>query len=144
MPGWRSHSCEEAALEQVEAAEKLVNLYGYWPSFHDAHLETITIAVEENTVTISFTTNDSVEKAGEPVRDELALVTLRWEEVSELNIQASDWGGQSWVWDMLLTVAETGIRTEIQSGDELRAVIVASRVKVVEVRPVDGQLAASA
>jgi hypothetical protein len=143
MPGWRHHSCEEAALGQVEGAEKLVSLYGYWPSFHDANVETITIDTEENTVTISFTTNDAVEKTGEPVRDELALVTLQWQEVSDLSIQATDWGGQSWVWDMLLTLTETGIRTEIQPHDELSVVIVASRVKVVEVRPIDSSLASS-
>jgi hypothetical protein len=127
----------------VEGTEKLVSLYGYWPSFHDANVETITIDTEENTVTISFTTNDAVEKTGEPVRDELALVTLQWQEVSDLSIQATDWGGQSWVWDMLLTLTETGIRTEIQPHDELSVVIVASRVKVVEVRPIDSSLASS-
>ena len=94
MPGWRSHACEEAALSQVEGAEKLVNLYGYWPSFHDAVRTGITIDGEEAAVTVCFTTNDRVEKEGEPERDELAAVTMRWEEVSDLNIHAARWDGQ--------------------------------------------------
>jgi len=137
MPGWRSQSCEEAALGQVEGAEKLVNHYGYWPSFHDALIQTITVSTEETAGTISFITNDLVEKAGEPERDEKALVTLRWEDVSELTIQARDWGGQSWVWDMRFTLTEAGIRTDIQPNDDLGAVIVAGQIKVVDVRSVD-------
>jgi hypothetical protein len=46
------------------------------------------------------------------------------------------------VWDMLLTVAEAGIRTEIQPNDGLGVVIVAGRVKVLDVRPVDDGSAA--
>jgi hypothetical protein len=137
MAGWRHHSCKEAALGRVEGAEKLVGLYGYWPSFHDALVQTITIDSEETTVAISFWTNDRVEKEGEPKTDRQALVTVRWEDVSELTIRATDWGGQSCVWDMLLTVTEAGIRTEIQPNDDLSAVIVAGQVKVVDVRPVD-------
>jgi hypothetical protein len=129
-------------LGRVEGAEKLVDLYGYWPSFHDAFVRTITIDSEETAVTICFMTNDRVEKAGELETDLRALVTLRWEEVSELTISATDWGGESWVWDMLLSTTETGIRTEIKPNHELGAVIVAERVKVVEVRPLDAGSAA--
>jgi hypothetical protein len=65
-----------------------------------------------------------------------------FKSVSELTISATDWGGQSCVWDMILTVTEAGIRTEIQPNHDLGAVIIAGRVKVVEVRPVDAGSAA--
>jgi Immunity protein 50 len=56
----------------VEGSSKLVELYGYWISFHDAAVETVQIEREGPTVTIAFTANDAVLKEGQEDRELLS------------------------------------------------------------------------
>jgi hypothetical protein len=128
---------QKLALALVEGAAGLVELYGYWPSFHDARVEAVQIEREGPTVTIVFTTNDLVDKEDKRQRDQLARVTVRWYEVEELTLKATDWSEENWVWDMQLTAHENGIRAEILPNDGIGASIVARRMEVQEVRPIE-------
>jgi hypothetical protein len=132
-----SQARQELTLAKIESAAKLVDLYGYWPSFHDAEVETITIERAGPTVKITFTTNDLVVKEGKEQGDQLATVTVRWYEVEDLTLRAIDWSGENWVWDMNLTVHEDGIRTELLPNDGIGGSILARRMEVIEVGPVE-------
>jgi hypothetical protein len=136
MPGWRHHSCHEEALARVEGADKLVGLYGYWPSFHDARIEAITVDTAEPSVTVRFLTSDraAVDSGEDP--NKLAQVTMRWGEVSELTLGARDWVGEDVLWELALSVSEAGIRTDLRPNGGLAGSIVAGSVEVLEVRPV--------
>jgi len=129
---------QKLALDLIEGAVRLVDVYGYWPSFHDAEVEAITIDREGPTVTITFTTNDLVEKDGREQGDQLAKVTLRWYEVEELILRATDWSEQNWLWDMNLTAHEKGIRTELLPNDGIGGSILARRVEVLAVELIEG------
>ena len=135
MPGWRHHTCQKEALVRVEGADKLVGLYGYWPSFHDARVEAVAIDTAEPSVTVRFRTSDRVEVGGEEDRDEQAQVTVRWGDVSELTLGASDWVGEDVLWEMVLSISEAGICAELRPNGGLSGSIVAGQVEVVEVRP---------
>jgi Immunity protein 50 len=128
---------QRLALAFIEGANKLIDLYGYWPSFHDAEVETITIEREGLTVTIIFTTDDLVEKDGERQGNQLAKVTVRWYEVADLALRAADWSEENWVWDLSLTADEKGIRTELLPNDGIGGSILARRMEVLEVQPVE-------
>jgi hypothetical protein len=128
---------QKLALALIAGAAHLVELYGYWPSFHDARVEMIRIEREGPTVTITFTLNDMVVKDGTRQGDQLAAVTLRWYEVTDLALRAADWSEENWVWDMNLTAHEEGIRTELAPNDGIGGTILARRVEVLEVQPIE-------
>jgi hypothetical protein len=128
---------QKLALAMIEGAAKLVDFYGYWPSFHDARVETISIEREGPTVTIGFTTNDLVVKDGKEQGDLLAKVTLRWYEVEELALRATEWSEENWVWDMNLTAHEKGIHTELLPNDGIGGSILSRRMEVLEVQRIE-------
>lgn len=125
------------ALAFIAGAAKLVDLYGYWPSFHDAQVEAITLEREGPTVTIAFTTNDLVVKSGTEQGSQLAKVTLRWHEVEDLALRATEWSEENWVWDMNLTAHEKGVLTELLPNYGIGGSIVARRMEVLEVQPIE-------
>lgn len=75
---------------EVLGASKLTGLYGSWPGFHDATVESILIERVGPTVTIRFETCDMA-CDGDTVRepDRRARVVLRWHEVEDLELRAS-------------------------------------------------------
>jgi hypothetical protein len=128
---------QKLALAVIEGAGKLIDLYGYWPSFHDAEVETISIEREGPTVTITFTTNDLVVKDGQRQGGRLAKVTLRWYEVEELSLRATDWSEQNWLWDLSLSAGENGIHTDLLPNDGIGGSILARRIEVLDVQPIE-------
>src|SRR5437879_13062877 len=92
-----SQSLEERALTLIEGASQLMDVYGYWPSFHDAKVETVVIERQGPTVTIHFVTNDLVDKDGVQERDKLAQVTIRWHGVKDLSFKGLDWEENNWI-----------------------------------------------
>ncbi len=128
---------QRLALTFIEGAAKLIDLYGYWPSFHDAQVERIAIDRKGPTVTITFTTNDLVVKDGVRQGDQVATVILRWHEVEKLTLQATDWSEENWVWDLDLAVQQDRVRTKLLPNDGLGGSIVAPRIEVLEVQPLD-------
>jgi Immunity protein 50 len=128
---------QRMALASIEGAAELVHFYGYWPSFHDARVETITIEREGPTVTITFITNDLVVKDGQKQGDRLAKVTLRWYEVEEVDLRATEWGEENWVWDLNLAAHENGLRTELLPNEGIGGSILARRMELLEVQPIE-------
>ena len=128
---------QKLALAVIKGASKLVDFYGYWPSFHDAQIATIHIEREGPTVTICFTTNDLVVKDGREEGDQLARVTVRWYEVEELTLRATDWSEQNWLWDMNLAAHEEGIRAELVPNDGIGGSILARQMEVLAVQAIE-------
>jgi hypothetical protein len=71
---------------EIINAPRLIDLYGYWISFHDASVEKITIDRIGPTVTMEFITCDMVCRHGVDEDNEQARVVLRWLEVENLQL----------------------------------------------------------
>ena len=119
----------------IAGASKLIELYGYFPSFHDATVESIFIEREGPTVTIRFITNDAAYRADKLQNpDQLAMVAIQWHEVSDLRLLGID--RHNWIDGLAFSIEGGSIRSELELMDGLQGVIVARRVEVVEVQPV--------
>ncbi|HKI18385.1 MAG TPA: Imm50 family immunity protein [Isosphaeraceae bacterium] len=117
----------------VTGASKLIDLYGYFPSFHDAVVESILIERDGPTVTIRFTTNDEAYSGGQ-VRepDQLAIVVIQWSEVSDLRLSGID--RRNWIDGLTFSVEGGSIRSELELMDGIEGFILARRVEIVEVQ----------
>jgi hypothetical protein len=129
-------SLEERALALIEGAAQLVDVYGYWPSFHDAQVETVVIERRGPTVTIHFITNDQVDKDGVQERDKLAQVTIRWHEVKDLSLNGIDWEENNWIDGLTVRRDGDDVRTVIDPMDGFHGFIVAGRIEVLDVQPI--------
>ncbi len=118
----------------ITGASKLIVLYGYFPSFHDAAIESILIERDGPTVTIRFTTNDAAYRGDElQDADQLAIVVIQWSEVSDLRLSGID--RRNWIDGLTFSVEGSSIRSELELMDGIDGFIVARRVEVVEVQP---------
>ncbi len=118
----------------ITGASKLIDLYGYFPSFHDAAIESILIERDGPTVTIRFTTNDAAYRGDElQDADQLAIVVIQWSEVSDLRLSGID--RRNWIDGLTFSVEGSSIRSELELMDGIDGFIVARRVEVVEVQP---------
>jgi hypothetical protein len=125
---------------EVLGASKLTDLYGYWPSFHDATVESILIERVGPTVTIRFETCDMA-CDGDTVRepDRRARVVLRWHEVEDLELRGIDPEEHNWIDGLTFGLRDGGIRSELLLMDGLHGWLDARRVEVVDVEPFTAQ-----
>lgn len=135
-------------VERIRGAEKLVDVYGYWPTFHDAkvlwmlldrhHHDEDTPALEA--LVRAFEITDEVDPEGRLVLRHHVQVHLRFREIRELKI--SNFGHQN----MLHGLSITDIRDWqleqihfavhfVSSIDELDASFQCRTVEVVSVTP---------
>jgi len=132
---------DDALILLIPGADRLVALYGRWPSFHDAALLSLSVSAEPGdpdapTVTIRFALNGWSNDAP----DRGALATLVWREVEWLELSGAD--GQNWAWDMNVERQPDGLwRTTIHGGgaDTLQGlstggVVVARGLAVLDAR----------
>jgi Immunity protein 50 len=128
---------DEASPENLVIGHwKLVEVYGYWITFHDASVETVLIEREGPTVTIDFETCDMAYRDGELVEnDRRAKVVIRWQGVRELRLEGIDPAGRNWIDGLTWKAQGEDIRGELELMDGLRGTIVAQRVEIVEVEP---------
>jgi hypothetical protein len=118
----------------ITGASKLIDLYSYFPSFHDAAVESILIERDGPTVTIRFTTNDAAYRGDElQDPDQLAIVVIQWSEVSEMRLSGID--RRNWIDGLTFSAEGSSIRSELELMDGIHGFIVAGRVEVVEVQP---------
>jgi hypothetical protein len=121
---------------EIVGSSMLIDLYGYWPSFHDAVLERIAIDRIGSTVMIEFTTCDMVFDGDEmKAPDQQARVILRWYEVSELSLGGIDSSQLNRIGGLGFSPDGKTIRCVIELMDAMHGVIVAGRVEVLEVEP---------
>ncbi|MFI5457151.1 MAG: Imm50 family immunity protein [Isosphaerales bacterium] len=119
----------------IAGASKLIDLYSYVPSFHDATVESIFIERDGPTVTIRFTTNDAAYRADELQNpDQLAIVVMQWGGVSDLRLSGID--RRNWIGGPAFSMEGRSIRSELELMDGTQGFIVAQRVEVVEVQPI--------
>lgn len=73
---------EERALvwQKISGSEKLYEIYGYYPTLHDAHVLAIDCNFEKKEICITFYYSDLVGKADTSV---LTLITLCWGNIVE-------------------------------------------------------------
>lgn len=119
---------------KIAGASKLTDLYGYWPSFHDATVESILIERVGPTVTIRFETCDMASD-GDAVRDpdRQATVVIRWRQVRDLDIKGVDAEGRNWIDGLTFVTRGEGVQTELLLMDGVKGIIVAKWVEVLEV-----------
>lgn len=125
---------DEAA--EIPGAGRLIDLYGYWITFHDAIVETIVIERVGPSVTIDFETCDlALEDGVEVDRDRKAHVVIRWSGVEDLRLEGIDPSGRNWINELTFTSHDGRIRSELMLMDGIQGFIASRRVEVVDVRP---------
>jgi hypothetical protein len=123
-------------VTSVDGASKLMDLYGCWPSFHDAAVDDVLIEREGPTVTISLRLNAlrfEEEKEADVLR---AKVKIRWHEVRDLTLSGIDWDENNWIGGLTITPRQTGSYSEIHRMDGIYGSIVAGRIEVVDAQPI--------
>jgi Immunity protein 50 len=86
--------------KQISGAEQLLEIYGYFPTLHDAIVENIDIRFELKQLTLEIRYNDIVEKSAEKTevkRTSTTCFQICWCEVKQakLNLSSEDLYGIS-------------------------------------------------
>jgi hypothetical protein len=80
--------CEIQLIEQISGSQKVVEWFGYWPSFHDA--EVISVELYRTGTSClkvhAFRTRDEVNEHGHYVTDRHAIVSFLVEDISALSL----------------------------------------------------------
>jgi hypothetical protein len=119
---------------EIVGSSMLADVYGYWPSFHDSVVESITIDRIGPTVTIEFTTCDMVcdgDVMKEPEQE--ARCVLRWHGVSELSLGGIDATQRNRIGGLAFSSVGDGLLCVIELMDAIHGVIVAGTVEVLAV-----------
>ena len=127
----------------IEGADKLVSLYGYWLSFHDAVVESILIARAGPAETKRFVTNDAVldpEDGSVLVCVRQANVVIRWHEVRDLVLSGIDGEENNWINGLEFVRSGDAIYTLIERMDGPHGFILAPRVEVLNAEVVSRDL----
>jgi hypothetical protein len=120
----------------IDGYRKLVEVYGYWISFHDASVETVLIERRSSTVTIGFETCDMAYRDGDLVEtDRLARVVVRWHGVRDLKLEGIGSEGRNWIDGLILKPWGEDILGELELMDGFHGTIVAQRVEIVDAEP---------
>jgi Immunity protein 50 len=123
--------------ELVDGAAKLIQLYGQWPSFHDAAVDKVVIEREGPTVTIAFRLNAAVIQEGVRMFDLRAKLLMRWEEVADLMLSGADYDENNWIGRLTITRRDSALYTEIERMDGIHGWILARQVRVLEFEPIN-------
>jgi hypothetical protein len=125
----------------IQGASRLLDVYGYWITFHDAVVEAVIIERIGPTVTIHFKTNDAPSQDGgrsfQYGDSRLARVLMRWSEVRDLTLTGVDWEENNWIGGLKFELERDSIRTTVERMDGPHGVILAERVEVVSVKPIE-------
>ncbi len=113
----------------VKGDEKLTSIFGRWPSFHDAVVETVQIERVGPTVTISFRLNE-LSASGLIHRVD---ATLRWHEVNQLEIKGVDEEENNWIWGLDLERTAEGVDTVLWQMDGIHGRIRSAGLEVLDV-----------
>src|SRR4051812_4811423 len=89
---------DDAVPKEIVGTSKVTDLYGHWPTFHDASVESVLIERVGPTVTIRIGTC-AMTYDGDMVRvpDQRATVVIGWQEISDLEIKGVDAEGWNWI-----------------------------------------------
>lgn len=76
---------QERALvwQKIEGSEKLHEIYGYYPTFHDASVIKVDCDFDKNEVSVTFYYSDMVGKDVDNIAT--TLITLCWQNLVEAN-----------------------------------------------------------
>jgi hypothetical protein len=118
--------------ERVIGVEKLLRLYGYWPTFHDASVERVILEREGPTITIDFILNDTVLLPDHPQKCILVTATLQWQEVGDVEMLGIDWDENNWIYGLKLTLNGEYIYTVLDEMDGTHGYIYARRLEVLD------------
>jgi hypothetical protein len=122
---------EDNILKRVLGSEKLLLLFGAWPSFHDAAVIQVVINREGPTVTISFKLNEIL--AQQPTISRTAIVLLQWKEVEELNFTGIDYEENNWIWSLQINNLEGKLESILVPSDGIGGRILANQIEILSV-----------
>jgi len=126
---------DRVRAELLEGGEKLTDIFGFLPTFHDAVVETVTIDREGPTVTIRFKLNELVINEKREKSDIRARALIRWHDVTDLSLSGADPEENNWIDGLIVSPKGEAILTELLRMDGIHGTILASRVEVVEATP---------
>lgn len=75
--------------QQISGAEQLRDIYGYFPTLHDAVVQNIDIRFESREVILTFRYNDLVEKSADAIESQDSATTrfqICWREVERAKL----------------------------------------------------------
>jgi hypothetical protein len=93
MPEFSEEQLETLSVwKEISGAEDLINIYGYYPTLHDACVVDIQVQFEDKSLYIVFEYCDLVQKPGVEEESECTLIGIRWKDVvkSDLKIDGND------------------------------------------------------
>jgi len=99
--------------EEIQGGRELLEWFGFWPSFHDAEILSISLnrSGESRIEIYAFRMTDQIDADGYFVLDKDALVTFYLRDISNLKIE--NFGSQNVICGLDLVKEENGYRLDI-------------------------------
>ncbi len=116
--------------EFIEGAAQVVEYYGYWATFHDAELVSLSIMPEAETITAIFEYGDMTDDES---RSGLSRITLEWQDVVSYVLQADYTRYQMNTLHRISFVEQDGwINTELVPIDGVSGKVRSRKVQVTQ------------
>ena len=119
----------------VKRAELLLDCYGYYPTFHDAHVVLIESKYEERSVSITFEYSDLTlfPAPAEEAKSKATQIVLKWVDVCEssFNLYGND------IIHFSLAKITGSLRTQLTSGWGISGHIISRNLEVISIGPTE-------
>jgi Immunity protein 50 len=105
----------DPALNEIDGAAELERWFGYWPSFHDAEVVSVSLnRVGVSTVVVHTwdITKYAAKRDGKSVVDKSILVELSFEQITDLSLE--DFSVQNVLGELKFRKTPTGFRLELR------------------------------
>jgi hypothetical protein len=121
----------EAVWETIPGARPLFDIYGYWPSMHDAVVESVRWDAEEDALSIAFLYPGIAPSEGDWAGNLFSRFSMRWTGLWDWSLQMDE----NWIDGLAFTRVNERIVTELEGYQGITAGrIDASAVEVLDVR----------
>jgi hypothetical protein len=121
------HAMDITTCPLAEGSNKLVSVFGAWPTFRDASIVYARVDRSGPTVTIAFELTEWTDNHP----DEKVNVTIRWSEVTDFSLSGID--PNPAIAGLGITATDTTVKTTLRRGRGPHGSIVAGRLRVLDV-----------
>jgi hypothetical protein len=127
---------DEWIVSNIPGAKQLFDLFGYWPSFHDAEILQVHLdRTNESWLKIhTWETTKELDHEGHFVLDKHVVVTLTLRDLEDLDLIG--FNHQNVIFGLSISPGETGIEISLEACYGLAGTMIAKNVSL-EVLPVE-------
>lgn len=120
------------AWEQIPNSEQFLELYGYYPTLHDAFTVNFELDFKNREITIAFEYTDLIEKTeNKSSKDEMSTkIVMRWTKILDAVLNQSYEGN---VCHLELEKTENSFRTVFEGYLSLNGEIISKEIEIVSV-----------